>query len=429
MDFHLLEWINFLFRWLHVITAIAWVGASFYFVWLDLNLETPPDWKDEKGIKGDLWAFHGGGIYEVSKYKLAPQQMPKTLHWFKWEAYGTWITGTILLIVMYYFNADLYLVDSSKWIKTKEWSIAASVLFIAFGIFVYTVLFHFFGLSKQITFSISLVIFIGFSCYLSVNIFSNRAAFLHVGAMIASIMAANVYFGIIPAQKNFISLLEQNKNPEMDRMLRAQKRSLHNNYLTLPVLICMLSNHYPFVYGHSLNWIALYLLMGASAYGRHYFNLKHQGANKPEVLVVAGAIAILVVALMPLSSYVSDKTTANSSQSSIDTRQSQYKDVIAPALSPSPNVPTDQQSNNGEDRTTNILAMTETHCGACHDDKPSFPGISAPPLGLTFNTIESIHIAKDKILTSLQTNYMPLGNVTKMTAEERSKLIEQINQL
>jgi len=198
IDVQYYEWLSLFFRWFHVIAAIAWIGASFYFVWLDNSLQSPSMWKQDRGVSGDLWAFHGGGIYEESKYRLAPKEMPTTLHWFKWEAYVTWITGSVLLCIIYYFNADLYLVSDHKWIRSPSLGILASLLFLFTGVMVYEILFKLLYGRKNQVFALTISLYIAVACFISVNLFNDRAAFLHVGAMIASIMAANVFLGIIP---------------------------------------------------------------------------------------------------------------------------------------------------------------------------------------------------------------------------------------
>lgn len=401
MEFQIYEWLSVFFRWFHVIAAIAWIGASFYFVWLDNSLELPPSWKQQKGIKGDLWAFHGGGIYEVAKYKLAPEAMPSTLHWFKWEAYTTWITGTILLCIVYYAKADLYLVSPDSIINSAPLAISASILFIASGVVVYEILFRLFALKQNTILIAGTVAYIAFSCFLATYLFSDRAAFLHVGALIASIMAANVFLGVIPAQKGFIAALNAGEEPEEAPMLRAKMRSFHNNYFTLPVIFCMISNHYAFLYGHPLNWLVLIALLALTAYARHYFNLKHKGQHKPSILIISLILFVVLIAATGISKHAMQNQNTASGQRSGDSQSSQ--DDVA-TIDP-------------------IEAIIQTHCAACHAQNPTQPGFTAPPAGLIFDSLDSMLAAKDTVAGAINSRYMPLGNITGMTEEERSALL------
>lgn len=240
MDPLILEWLNLAFRWFHVVAGIAWIGASFYFIWLDLSLRTPPAWKAEQGVKGDLWAIHGGGIYEVAKYHLRPQQMPHTLHWFKWEAYSTWLSGTGLLILFYYLQAQTYLVGYNSWIQSPTLAIVASVSFLVVGQLVYECLVRTPLVRNGLVFAASLVMVLLLASWLAHNFFSPRAAYLHVGALMATWMAGNVFWGIMPAQRKFIRAVSNNEPPSMAVMDFAKLRSTHNNYLTLPVIFCMI---------------------------------------------------------------------------------------------------------------------------------------------------------------------------------------------
>ena len=240
----LLEWLNLAFRWFHVVAAIAWIGASFYFIWLDLNLRPPPQWKTDQGIKGDLWAIHGGGIYEVAKYHERPAEMPVKLHWFKWEAYSTWLSGTGLLILMYYLQAQNYLVGHNTLIQSPGWAVVASAIFILGGQLIYEVLLRTPLVKRGLLIAVALLVIITAASYIAHQLFSPRAAYLHVGAMIATWMAGNVFWGIMPAQRKFVAAVSNNQAPDTHAMGFAKLRSTHNNYLTLPVIFCMLSNHY-----------------------------------------------------------------------------------------------------------------------------------------------------------------------------------------
>lgn len=402
MDFYLYDWLALVFRWFHIIAAIAWIGASFYFVWLDNSLEMPSEKKKESGIKGDLWAFHGGGIYEVAKYKLAPQKMPSKLHWFKWEAYTTWITGSILLCIMYYVKADLYLVSPNSIFPNTSLAIFSSLLFIASGVAVYELLFRFCSMKFNRLMIFGVISYIAFSCYFSTVLFSERAAFLHVGALIASIMAANVFFGIIPTQKEFIKQISLNEEPQEKPMLQAKLRSVHNNYFTLPVIFCMSSNHYSFIYGHPLNWLILICILGLTAYVRHYFNLKHQGQHKPHILIFSVfLLGVLTIGFSASRSQTSKAFNTLEDQPHIENTENTQENSI-------------------------LLSLAKKHCMSCHHPKPTQVGFSSAPAGLNLHTLESIKLAKDSVREAVQSNYMPLGNITQMTEMERKTFIDAL---
>ncbi|WP_086933569.1 urate hydroxylase PuuD [Agarilytica rhodophyticola] len=412
MEVFIFEWLNVLLRWLHLITGIAWIGASFYFVWLDNSLETPPEWKKEKGIAGDLWAFHGGGIYEVAKYSLAPQVMPKTLHWFKWEAYSTWITGSLLLIIFYYFQADLYLVGQNPLTNTPSKAIVASLLFLVSGLSVYEILIRSPLVKNTPVFVAVLASFIVFACWLATHIFASRAAFLHVGAMLATIMAANVFIGIIPAQKKFMAAINAGSEPDRAPMLFAKTRSVHNNYFTLPVLFCMISNHYAFIYGHSYNWVLLAVIIATTAYARHFFNLKHRGIIKPHILVVAAIIFISLIGFMTYHKQHAQKQNTLKQQPQATETKSNTSAVSETVSS-----------------NETLLALTQQHCTVCHANEPSQAGFSAPPAGLVLEEVDQVLIARDKIRVAVSSKYMPLGNITQMSEKEREQFLLLLDQL
>jgi len=389
MDGFVVEVLALVARWLHVITGIAWVGASFYFIWLDNSLDEPPEWKRKMGIKGDLWSFHGGGIYEVAKYQLGPQQMPQRLHWFYWEAYSTWITGMCLLLLVYYFQANAFLLRSDGPFATPALGIAASLAFIASGYIVYDLMLRA-GLADRVpVFVVLMVLFLTFLSWLSVQLFSERAAYIHMGIVIGTIMVANVFFGIIPPQREFVRAIESGRELPAEGLRMAKLRSTHNNYFTLPVLFAMISNHYPFLYGHRYNWLILILIMLIVAGARQFFNLRHKGIIKPQILVVA---AILFIALMSAIAW--------------DRQKQQERQVSGPVLEEGA-----------------ALALIDTHCGQCHSQSPTFPGMTAPPLGVVFDSMASITQHADKAREALAAKYMPLGNLKQLSDEERQQLV------
>lgn len=397
-----LEWVSLLVRWFHVIAGVAWIGASFYFIWLDNSLRTPPEWKKEKGIKGDLWAVHGGGFYEVAKYAYGPEKMPQTLHWFKWEAYTTWLSGMALLILVYYFGASAYLIDPRVQSLTPALAITYGLLFIFGGLALYEGACRSKMGQHPKIFTIFLVTFIVFACWLSTFLFSGRGAYIHVGALVGTIMAGNVFFNIMPAQRKMVDAVANKKDIDPTWGEGAKLRSVHNNYFTLPLLFIMISNHYPMTYQHDFNWLILVYIIGLSAYVRHYFNLKHKGIKKPSILVF-GALGMALLAL-----WVSwpKPITANPIINEQSMMQSQ---ILTPI-------------------ETKVFDTIQTHCAACHAAKPSDPIFTTAPLGVMLDSWQQIQSHAPKIVnrTSI-TKDMPLMNKTNMTNEERELLLTWYN--
>jgi uncharacterized membrane protein len=291
------DWGNLLFRWLHVIAGMAWIGASFYFIALDNHLERPKDPRDSaRGVGGEAWEVHGGGFYRVEKFLVAPQRLPEPLHWFKWEAYTTWLSGFALFIVVYYSHASSYLIDPTVADLTAWEGIALSVAGIVLAWFVYDALCRVFE-NDEALLAVLVFAFICLSSWASWNLFAPRAAYIQVGAMIGTMMVGNVFFVIIPAHWELIRAKQAGREPDPRWNIRGKTRSVHNNYLTLPVVFAMLSNHFPFTYGHSYGWIVLVALMAIGALVRHYFNLRHKGINAWPILAVSGA-GIVTIALL-----------------------------------------------------------------------------------------------------------------------------------
>ena len=304
MDAYVLEWVNLLLRWAHVITGIAWIGASFYFVGLDNSLAPPADEKDKaKGIGGELWAVHGGGFYHQQKYPVSPTRLPEHLHWSMWESYSTWITGFALFTVLYLYNASTFLIDKTLF----DWSPAAAIVtaigfFIAFWV-IYDAICRVFGRGKNgdITVGTLIFVFIVFASWLSCHLFAGRAAFLLVGAMMATTMSGNVFFWIIPGQRKVVASLRAGTPVDPVHGQRGKQRSVHNTYFTLPVLFTMLSNHYGFAYGAKYNWLVLVALMLAGALIRMSFVLRHKalatGQPVPWRYAVIGTLLVVGVAV------------------------------------------------------------------------------------------------------------------------------------
>jgi uncharacterized membrane protein len=384
-----LEWFSLFVRWFHVIAGVAWIGASFYFIWLDNNLKAPPQWKKDKGIKGDLWAVHGGGFYEVAKYEYGPETMPDPLHWFKWEAYTTWISGFLLLTLVYYFGASAYLIDPSVMPLSPTTAIAMGISFIFGGLAIYEFACRSPLANSPTVFGLFFLLLLIAASWLATHWFSGRGAYIHVGALIGTIMAGNVFFKIMPSQRLMVDAVANKKPIDPNWGLGAKLRSVHNNYLTLPLLFIMISNHYPMTYQHPQNWLILVLIGVISAWIRHFFNLKHVGKNKPSILI-SGAIAMLMLTLWV--SWPHNSTSTTSAQQ-----------VQATTVS-------DEQ----------VHTLIKTHCVGCHSATPIDDTFKVAPLGLVLDSLEQIkQRAAPVYLRTSQTKDMPFLNKTGMTEDER----------
>ncbi|WP_407333862.1 urate hydroxylase PuuD [Enterovibrio sp. 27052020O] len=392
MDPYITEWLNIAVRWMHMITGVAWIGASFYFVWLEnnLNRQNPRD-----GLSGDLWAIHGGGIYHLEKYKLAPDKMPETLHWFKWEAYFTWITGMTLLFIVFYANADIYLVKPGSEFSAST-TVMIGIASLVAGWFVYDFLCDSALGKKPMLLGVALFVGLVFAAWALSLVFSGRGAYIHVGAIIGTIMVGNVFRVIMPGQRALVKAIEEQRAPDPSLPAKALLRSRHNNYLTLPVLFIMISNHFPSTYGHEFNWAVLAGVSLLSVLVRHYFNTRH-ASQKYAWTLPAAALGMICLA------YVS-----------------------APASSPvAPSAETPQAADTSA-QFENSLAFVEVktiiseRCTVCHSQAPTHPAFAVAPAGVMLDTPEQIQLEVTRIVAqSVSTNIMPLGNLTKMTQEER----------
>jgi uncharacterized membrane protein len=390
MTVFFLDWLELIFRWMHLLVGVAWIGSSLHYVKVDRSLVPDPNNAD---IKGRFWAIHGGGVYQFKKYHLAPPEWPETLHWSKWEAYSTWLTGMALMVLVYYLQADLYLMTNSQ----NDWSTSHAVLsslgLIGISMGIYEGLIRSALAQREVLFAGLIALLIVLLVWVATWLFPGRAAFIHVGVILGSIMVGNVYFGIIPAQKTFVSAIKQGIDPDFDVMLAARHRSFFNNYLTLPVLLCMVSLHFSTLYQHSLNFAALSMLMLAGALGRHFFNLRHLHITHWRYLGAAGLIIFVVmVMLMPPSPGSSQQSSAT---------------VVPPQLL-EPNA---------------IDALTEKHCGNCHADQPSQPGFAAAPAGLVIRDHRDLLRYRVRSSSAIGSGYMPLANLTQLTAAERTDLM------
>jgi uncharacterized membrane protein len=388
-----MDWLSLFVRWFHVIAGVAWIGASFYFIWLDNNLETPPKAKQDEGIKGDLWAVHGGGFYEVAKYSYGPKQIPEKLHWFKWEAYTTWISGFALLILVYYFGASAYLIDPSINPLSPFEAIMRGLLMIFGGLFIYELMCRGPLGKKPLLFAFVFAALLCLACYFATQWFSGRGAFIHVGALIGTIMAGNVFFKIMPAQRLMVDAVTHNKPIDPEWGAGAKLRSVHNNYLTLPLLFIMISNHYPMTYQHQHSWLVLVLFIAISAWIRHFFNLKHLGIVKPSILITA-SIAMFGVAFWVSMPNTDKLATPPSSKL-------QPESVMTPL---------DNQ----------VMELVQIHCANCHSSQPTDDMFRVAPLGLMLDTWEQVELRASVIgYRTAVSKDMPFLNKTKMTQEER----------
>lgn len=405
MDPHITEWLNLAIRWVHMIVGIAWIGASFYFVWLENNLNRV---NPKTGLSGDLWAIHGGGIYHLEKYKLAPPEMPEHLHWFKWEAYFTWITGVLLLGVVYYLNAEIYLIAPGSGMAPTT-AIAIGVGALVAGWFVYDFLCDSpLGKTPMLLGAVLFILLVA-AAYGLAQVFSGRGAYIHVGAIIGTIMVGNVFRVIMPAQRNLVSAIEENREPDPALPAKGLLRSRHNNYLTLPVLFIMISNHFPSTYGSEYNWAILAGLAIFSILVRHYFNTRH-GSQKFAWTVPVAALGMITLAFV--TSPYANKPAAPVAKAPV-TVESVTQQVSRE---------TGETSSHGLAVSFEAInQVIQQRCSVCHSATPTHAAFAAAPAGVILDTPEEIKANVPRIVAqSVATKVMPLGNLTQMTDDERT---------
>jgi uncharacterized membrane protein len=391
MEAYLLDWVNLLLRWVHVITAIAWIGSSFYFVFLDNNLLKPnsPDLL-EKGVDGAMWAIHGGGFYNPQKYMVAPKKIHTKLHWFYWESYSTWISGFALFTVMYLWNASTYLIDKSLMDWSPAVAITAALSFFVVFWFVYDAICRVFGFRKngELIVATLMLCVVAFASWLACQLFAGRAAFLLVGAMIATAMSANVFVWIIPGQRKVVAAMTSGEKYDAMALAihgkRGKQRSVHNTYFTLPVIFAMLSNHYSFLYTHPQRWLILFVMMFAGALIRQFFVQRHGyhlgRASNPWPFAAVGVVLIVavIVAMAPWGA----KSVAKNEQSQAATFV-QVKSVI------------------------------DQHCLSCH-------GAQVQMKNVRLDTPANIKLNAQNVYQQVSvTQQMPMNNATGITPEER----------
>ena len=388
LDIAYAEWLNLIFRWLHVVAGISWIGTSFYFIFLDLSLRKHENLPD--GVGGEAWNVHGGGFYLMRKYVVAPPQLPKELHWFKYEAYATWLSGFALLVVVYYWGAESYLIDRSV-MDLEPWEgIGLSVGFLAVGWVAYDLLCRSPFSSNGLLLSAVVFALIALSAYLLTHIFSGRAAFVHVGAMVGSIMVGNVFFIIIPNQKKIVKSLLAGEEPDPRLGEMGKHRSTHNNYLTLPVILMMISQHYPMLYDNDNSWLVVTLILLVGATIRHFFNLMHTGIPIKNLRWQWPVAAVLMTALIFYLSWRPEKETLTGLE-----------------------LPTQQK----------VLDIVRSRCASCHAVTPADPDFDNAPGGINLESMRDIRKHNGGILTqAVVSRAMPLGNKTNMTDAEREMI-------
>jgi uncharacterized membrane protein len=388
-DAYLREWLDLLLRWLHVVAGIVWIGTSFYFVALDSHLRRPRE--DNGGIAGEAWEIHGGGFYRVQKYRVAPEMLPDPLHWFKWEAYTTWLSGFALLVVLYYLDADRYLVDRSVADLGVGWLVAISVGLLALAWVVYDALCRLLR-DRQLLLAATLLVFVAAAAYGVANLVSARAVPIQLGAMLGTIMAGNVLFVIIPGQRELVQAKRAGREPDPEHGIRGKQRSVHNNYLTLPVVLAMIVPHFPFVYARERGWLVLLALMALGAWIRLFFNLRHQGRTVWSIPVIAAvALVALAIAIRPENS------------------------------SSEPGGPPVEFAR--------VATIVEQRCAPCHSAQPTNDSFSTAPAGVVLDTPAQIETQAEAIdEQAVKTKAMPLGNATGMSEDERQVLGRWIDQ-
>jgi uncharacterized membrane protein len=426
---YLLDWCGLLVRWLHLIAGIAWIGSSFYFVWLDNSLEPLGERESpDPRVAGELWAVHGGGFYRARKYRVAPQVLPPRLHWFYWEAYTTWLSGFGLLCLLYFLRAEAYLIDPAVMPLSQSAAIGIALAMIIAGWLVYDGLCRSTLGRRPRALAACVAIVTALEAWGLCHVFSGRGAFMVFGAALGSIMVANVLFIIIPGQRELVLAKQQGREPDPGPGLRGKQRSIHNTYFTLPVLFVMISNHYALTYGARYNWAVLIAMSFAGACIRGWFVARHKlegrhglAAALPAVLGAATLVG-LVVALAPRRM---QSTAPGLADVSTDV---QHPGTVAHASGPFDRT---EPSHTAAD-TQNALptvdpgqvqAIFEKRCVPCHSNSPKLLGLTAPPNGIILETLDELRAHLPEIRQQVSLRAMPLGNLTGMTEEERAQVL------
>jgi uncharacterized membrane protein len=394
------EWVEIAARWLHVITAIAWIGSSFYFIALDLGLHR--DRNLASGADGEEWQVHGGGFYHIQKYLVAPAAMPDHLVWFKWESYATWLSGFAMLVLVYYLGAELYLIDPTVMELSVWQGVAISLGSLAFGWVAYNTLCKVFVNANQTVLMVALFVVLVGMAWFYAQVFSGRAALLHLGAFTASIMSGNVFFVIMPNQRVVVADLKAGRKPDPKYGKIAKQRSTHNNYLTLPVVFLMLSNHYPLVFATEWNWViaSLVFLMGVTI--RHWFNTKHARTGNPHWTWFVTVLLFLVIAWLSTAQM---RTGGAEGEAAAMNREAL---VYVSA-----------------DGFEDVVGIVQGRCSMCHAAEPGWEGIHWAPKGVVLETPAQIAQEARRIyLQSGVSHAMPPGNLSYMEPAERAAIVE-----
>lgn len=396
------EWVEVAARWLHVITAIAWIGSSFYFIALDLGLHR--DRNLASGADGEEWQVHGGGFYHIQKYLVAPAAMPDHLVWFKWESYATWLSGFAMLVLVYYLGAEMFLIDPTV-MELEVWqAVAISLASLAFGWVAYNTLCKVFVNANQTVLMVALFVVLVGMAWFYAQVFSGRAALLHLGAFTASIMSGNVFFIIMPNQRIVVADLKAGRKPDPKYGKIAKQRSTHNNYLTLPVVFLMLSNHYPLVFATEWNWViaSLVFLMGVTI--RHWFNTKHARKGNPHWTWFVTVLLFLVIAWLSTAPMRTGGVEGEAQDASMNRAALVY--ASAPGF---------------ED----VVGIVQGRCSMCHAAEPGWEGLYWPPKGVVLETPAQIaHEARRIYLQAGVSHAMPPGNLSYMEPQERAAIVE-----
>jgi uncharacterized membrane protein len=383
----LTEWASLILRWLHVVAAVGWIGSSFYFIHLDLSLQPRSDLPE--GVYGEAWQVHGGGFYRIMKYLVAPAKMPDELTWFKWEAYTTWLSGFALMVVVYYLDADLFLVDKSNLDLTPLQAGLFSLCSLVLAWLLYEAACRT-GLAKhELPFAIGGYLFLVALTYAFTHVLSGRGAFNQIGALVGTIMVANVFAVIIPNQKKIVAALLAGKAPDPKLGQTSKERSVHNNYLTLPVIVLMISNHYPLLFATRYNWVIVAIVLALGPIIRHFFNERHAGRKSPWwVWGVAGA-GMIAIGLLSAAG---------------------PREIKSGALA-------------GPTTFADVEGIVSSRCSMCHAAEPLWPGIVTAPKGVLLDDPDHIHRNARLIgRNAAWSNAMPPGNVTEITGEERAQI-------
>lgn len=398
------EWVSLLLRWLHVITGIAWIGSSFYFMHLDAALKPVPDIPQGKG--GATWEVHGGGFYEVKKYLEAPAHLPAEMIWHKWQSYATWISGFFLLVWIYYLHAQLYLIDPAVRDLSPFAAAAIGIASLAIGWLVYDGLCRSALARSEMTLAAIGLLFIMGMAWFYQQVFSGRGALIHTGALMATMMSGNVFLIIIPGQKKIIASLTAGQVPDPALGKRAKTRSTHNNYLTLPVLFLMLSNHYPMTYSTPYAWVIVGLVLVAGALVRHFYNLRHAGKGDAWWTWIIAALCLWSAAWISMASSPLGRERLGLSQA-------ETQNVIAAATKP----------------PAPVVEIITSRCSMCHAREPVWAGIAIAPKGVILEEPSEIHKQKQAIgIHAVFSSSMPPNNLTGLTRAERLTLAQWLRQ-